>query len=140
MQNSSSDTPWLHARQLGIRAVQHITGPSGFVLAGFGQPNFPGLLLQNSFSDTPWLQARHLGVMALQHAPGDGPTNMGLVAAKLADPISLVDIGPVVELFVKVITMATMPAIPAATATAIIAIAIRFTFDLVTFTRPISFF
>ena len=94
--------------------------------------------MQNSFSDTPWLQARHLGVMALQHAPGDGPTNMGLVAAKLADPISLVDIGPVVELVVKVITMATVPAIPAATA--IIAIAIHFTFDLVTFTRPISVF
>ena len=89
LQNSSSDTPWLQARHPGVMASQHITGPSGFVLAGFGQPNFPGLILQNSSSDTPWLQARHPRVMALQHAPGDGPTNMGLVAAKLADPISV---------------------------------------------------
>ena len=82
------------------------------------------------------------------------PTNVGLGDAKLADPILLVDkgplvelvveaasadpillvgIGPVVELVVKATTMTTMPAIPATTA-----IAINFAFDPVTFTRPIS--
>ena len=47
--------------------------------------------------------------MALQHECS--PTNVGLVAAKLADPIVLVDIGPVVDLVFEATTrQATMVA------------------------------
>ena len=75
--------------------------------------------------------------MALQHECS--PTNVGLVAAKLADPIVLVNIGPVVDLVVEATTrkatmVATMTKITAT------AIAINFTFGLVTFTLSIFVF